>query len=149
VLTKRGSAAASFFYALREVKLGEVRVGDILECTGLTLGGDTFRYWAPVVAVETKPDGKVEVRMEHKLGNMTREGSPDTIEHRRFNRPGEKKAALEKALVFQTTLAPSGKPVRLKKDGTPYAARKPRRKPRRRSRTTTTLVNSERKTERG
>ena len=137
LLTKRGHAAASFFDGLRDARADEIKVGDLIRVGGMTGGCEPFDYYARVVEIipesrtcVIKPDGTsvpmYEITTEHpRFGRSGLSTSRDATVKRGFTRD-EKAVALAKALAFQATLGPSGKPMRLKKDGTPYAARKPR-----------------------
>lgn len=124
VLTKRGHAAMAYLTELLSVPAGSLRVGDSYRATSITMGCEPFSYWAKVTEVTVDGD-RVHLISTSRYGGLD-EVRLASEKVRKAETTEEKKVALEKAVAFQGTLAASGKPIRLKKDGTPYAARKPR-----------------------
>lgn len=123
VLTKRGEAAQSYFHKLCTKKLKDVKVGDVVQVSGMTNGGGIYTYFAKVV--EVKPSDMKSWSMD--ASGVYRENGPRiTIgtSHPKYGESGlvsfedheiryrdetyedKKKQALE----YQSTLTKQGKP---------------------------------------
>lgn len=130
VLTKRGASAARYMNTLLSRPYADVKVGDTIRCSGVTVGGDVYSYWGKVVEIErgvqrgASSDPATGQMVPYELETVT-----FWTESKRFGRAGqslfakslgdtvrfaasadEKKAALASALAYQATLTKAGTP---------------------------------------
>lgn len=127
VLTKRGEAAQSYLHKLCTKKLKDVKVGDVVQMSGITNGGGIYTYFAKVV--EIKPSDTKVWSMDSS--GVYRENGPYIVictSHSKYGETGlnssedceiryrdetyedKKKQALE----YQDTLTKMGKPRKKK-----------------------------------
>lgn len=125
VLTKRGKAAAAHLTSLRSRAASDVKPGDVIRGTGLTVGGNLYGTWQTVVEVlpyeneiRSFIDGIEQPRRADLLTVRTtdREGpcshlavAPETMFQVRQSAE-QQAATLAMALEYQTTLTKAGKP---------------------------------------
>lgn len=116
-LTKRGHAAQAYYRDLLSVKVGELKIGDLVESSNLTHGGQSFQHNATVVSVEPLtlsgasngvPYEKsgYAVKVTSKYGDVTHNTFADAkfIVRNRDDRA----AKVEQALAYQANLTKQG-----------------------------------------
>jgi hypothetical protein len=119
-LTKRGAAAQAFFKSLLMRPVEELKVGDLVRGTGVTMGGGLYGFTSRVLEVDLERKvnawhivGEERIPIEH-VSYSTKRGkhcvSPgDLIEIRNEE---DVKAAREQALAYQASLTKAGKPMK-------------------------------------
>ena len=123
VLTKRGAAAQRFLDQLQTVSIKDLKVGALIECTGVTNGNGLFRYKAPVVSIGPSDQVKHVSSSTNGVPNPTVEYMLIKTEHPKFGAGGlntpdnttvriwqNTKENIAKALEYQANLTKTGTP---------------------------------------
>jgi hypothetical protein len=129
VLTKRGAAAMAFLKTLRSRPASQVKVGDQIKVTGITMSGDPFHQWmtvreiAPTVqeGASLKDGAMVPYRTELIRFDGTSKGQanatqmrPDTLVEVLLSKEGQAET-LRQALAYQETLTKAGTTRKVRK----------------------------------
>jgi hypothetical protein len=129
VYTKRGAAALAYLKSLRSRPASEVKVGDQIKVTGVTMSGDTFDQWMTVREIApTAQEGaslKDGIMVPYRTELIRFEGTSKgqaTAAQMRPDSPvevllpkEEQIATLLKAIEYQETLTKSGTPRKTRK----------------------------------
>lgn len=120
VLTKRGLAAQDYLSQLQTVAIADLKIGQLIECTSFTHGGQMYRYKAPVVSVEESSVSHVVsivngvkqpiveyicIKTEHPKYGVSGLNTPKNGTMRYWPNTSEN---VVKALAYQATLTKSG-----------------------------------------
>lgn len=126
-LTKRGAEAQRFFRELMQRKVSELKIGDVVRYTGVTMGGGLYSAAAPVVELDLEPkvtawsikNGEriplphVSYVTEHSKLGRSSHGAPPDSSVEIVGSDEERREAIEKALAYQASLTKAGKPAKL------------------------------------
>ena len=104
-LTKRGRAAQAFLIDMRKVPLGDLKVGDRVLWDMVN-----FRVFAPVETIEVTVSGSLDVSGTDAKGRRVGVIADPACRIMKSFGPEEKRAQVERALAFQSTLTARGTP---------------------------------------
>jgi hypothetical protein len=121
-LTKRGAVAQAHYRSLLTRSMDQLKVGDVVQVGGCTMGGGVYNYFAPIVEIDLTP------RVSQWSGpeRTPVETVTFTTDHPKYGRSGlsaqvshqvrikgtddERAAARKAALELQASLTKQGKP---------------------------------------
>lgn len=124
VYTKRGQAARNYLETIRSKPVEEIKVGDMVQMSGCTMGGSVYDAWVTIKAISTDiqegaslRDGvMVPYRMTmtrldgmSKYGAMAATKQPGSLVRVAQNKE-QAVATLDQAIAYQATLTLAGTP---------------------------------------